>query len=82
MSNETTALTLTPAQIVEIYEAGIKRGNEESTAYEWGSRPSGAKLQELEDAIVWNGDRFLPSLDFDAKVAWWEAFKKELSHER
>lgn len=46
-----TQFNLTMDQIKEIYEAGIRRGNEEATAHEWGSSPSGTKFGELEDTL-------------------------------
>ena len=44
-------MILTMKQIKEIYEAGIKRGNDESTSYEWGESPSGNKYDYLVDAL-------------------------------
>lgn len=46
-----TTMTLTMDQIKTIYEAGIRRGNDESSAHEWGSSPSGSKFDELEGAL-------------------------------
>lgn len=42
---------LTMDNIKEIYKAGIRRGNEESSAYEWGCQPSGRLYDELESEL-------------------------------
>lgn len=46
-----SALTLDFAAIDEIYKAGVRRGNDEATSYEWGSSPSGKFHDELIDAL-------------------------------
>ena len=43
--------TFTVDQIKEIYKAGIKRGNDEATAFEWGCRASGKEFDECIEAI-------------------------------
>lgn len=43
--------TFTIDQIKEIYRAGIKRGSDESTAYEWGSYAQGHKYDECIESI-------------------------------
>ena len=63
-------LTLTPEQIVEIYRAGMQRGSDEATAYDWGSRASGKMLDNLEDCLLW--DLKLAG-EGDTK-AWWGTF--------
>ena len=42
---------LTMDDMKVIYKAGIERGIEESSAYEWGGPVSGNKYDELVDAI-------------------------------
>jgi hypothetical protein len=72
-------MELTPIQILQIYEAGIRRGNEEAVAYEWGVRASGHKLDELEDTFLWEGiDSIIQDLDYDQKNFWWKQFKAEI----
>ena len=39
--------TVTIDQIKEIYHAGIRRGQEEQGASDWGCRPQGSKYFEL-----------------------------------
>jgi hypothetical protein len=46
-----TQFTLTMDQIKTIYEAGIRRGADEGTAYEWGGQTSGGKFDELTDTM-------------------------------
>jgi hypothetical protein len=43
--------TFTIEQIKDIYRAGIHRGQEEATAFEWGSSPTSKEFDELEEAI-------------------------------
>ena len=43
--------TLTMDQIKAIYAAGIRRGNDEQSAHDWGCYTSGGKYCELVDAI-------------------------------
>ena len=43
--------TFTIDQVKAIYEAGIRRGTDEQSAYDWGCYTSGGKYSELVDAI-------------------------------
>ena len=43
--------TFTIEQIKDIYRAGIKRGNDEQSAYDWGARASGNQYDECVEAI-------------------------------
>lgn len=43
--------TFTIEQIKDIYRAGIKRGNDEQCAYDWGNRASGGEYDECVEAI-------------------------------
>jgi hypothetical protein len=43
--------TFTIEQIKQIYQAGIRRGNEEQSAYDWGGRASGGEYDECVEAI-------------------------------
>lgn len=72
--------SMTAKELVEIYEAGINRGNEIATAYEWGSMPSGSRLDELENVLIWDstGVGLCKDMDYDHKVAWWEDFKNAI----
>lgn len=49
MSDEKLALTF--EQIQTIYKAGIRRGEEEASAYDWGTRASGDTDDNLSEAI-------------------------------
>jgi hypothetical protein len=49
MIDKTFAFTI--EQIKEIYRAGIRRGGDEATAYEWGSTPTGQEFDDCVDAI-------------------------------
>jgi hypothetical protein len=79
-SPNTTLLALTPKQVKAIYDAGRKRGEDCATAYEWGSRPDGEEFDELEDAMLWNGDfKGVVPDGHDEKKAWWAAYVSELA---
>jgi hypothetical protein len=43
--------TLTIEHIKQIFEAGVRRGQEEQSAFEWGSHPTGRKYSECIDAL-------------------------------
>lgn len=43
--------TFTIEQIKEIYSAGIRRGEEVQSAYDWGSSPNGKIYDECVGAI-------------------------------
>lgn len=45
-------VTLTIDQIVEIFKAGMRRGEEEATAYDWGTTASGRASDDLLEALV------------------------------
>ena len=66
MATETYAFTI--EQIKAIYAAGIKRGGDEATAFDWGCRASGGQFDELEEALddIWNdGKPFEDRLSYD-----------------
>jgi len=69
---------LTAVQIVDIYLAGKRRGEEEATAFEWGSSASGSRFDELENELIW-GDGFLTGkeMEYDDKLEFWQEFKRE-----
>jgi hypothetical protein len=73
------AITLTPKQVLAIYKAGIERGADEATAYDWGCHPTGSFLDPLENAMVWSKDFDIVPADYDAKKAWWAAYVEELN---
>ena len=74
MNDKTFALT--PQQIVAIFDAGRRRGSDEATAMEWGSRPDRDHLEQLEETLVWADECGLTTgMDYDAKEAWWQAFR-------
>ena len=47
--------TFTIEQIKDIYRAGIRRGSDEQSAYDWGCSPSGKEFDEcvcvIEDIV-------------------------------
>ena len=43
--------TFTIEQIKDIYQAGIRRGESQQSAYDWGSRASGDEYDECVEAI-------------------------------
>lgn len=43
--------TFTIEQIKEIYNAGVRRGNEEYCSHDWGGFPSGGYYDECVEAI-------------------------------
>ena len=70
-----TVPNFTPIQIIRIFEAGIRRGEDVATAYEWGSRVSGGKYDEMIDEIqdIVNGNRSVTDdnwIDQDTIRSW------------
>ena len=43
--------TFTIEQIKDIYQAGIRRGENQQCAYDWGSRAGGGEYDECVEAI-------------------------------
>lgn len=82
MANIPGNFILTLAQIKAIYEAGMERGSNEATAFEWGSYASGGKYSELENVLIWDKDSWLEdelfALEYDEKIAFWDKMKEEL----
>jgi hypothetical protein len=37
--------------LIAVYRAGVRRGNEEANAFDWGCRPAGKFEDELVDAL-------------------------------
>ena len=75
-------ILLTPKQIREIYDAGRQRGSDEEYGSSWNR---GEYLDELKNAMVWNGKySILPDINaagFEAIQFWWKAFEKEVMQE-
>ncbi len=46
-----TALTLTRAEMVAIYRAGMQRGSDEAVAFDWGSTASGTWDDGLHEEV-------------------------------
>lgn len=82
MENIPGSFILKVAQIKAIYEAGMERGSNEATAYEWGSSASGSKYDELETVLIWDKETWLEdalfALEYDEKIDFWNKFKEEL----
>jgi hypothetical protein len=66
-------MTLTFDQIEEIYQAGVERGNDEATSYDWGSSPRNAYLDNLIDAIseIVNKDKEWDNRISDEEIKTW-----------
>ena len=70
-------MTFTIDQIKDIYRAGMRRGESEASAYEWGSSATGSTFDECVDAIhniVNDGvnmfdDRYI---EYDVVEAWFK----------
>lgn len=43
--------TLNKEQLISVFNAGIERGEDQASSYEWGCCPHGKKLDNLVDAI-------------------------------
>lgn len=75
---------LTEQQIVAIYKAGMRRGNDEAVASYWGRYPNGSEFSELEDVLVWNKETMLieifGGLDYDEKVRRWKAMEERFKN--
>jgi hypothetical protein len=72
--------TFTIEQIKDIYRAGIRRGQEEATAFDWGSTPTGNEFDECVSAIYdivnegkdfWADDR----IDYNVVEEWFQETK-------
>lgn len=48
---EMKTMTLTMDEIKEIYDAGIRRGQDEASSYDWGCTPTGKRFDELQEAL-------------------------------
>jgi hypothetical protein len=65
----TIALTLD--QVRAIYKAGILRGNDEATSFDWGCSPSGKEDENLAEALheianegrAWASEHYVPYSD-------------------
>jgi hypothetical protein len=44
-------LTLDMKQLMEIFEAGVARGEDEQSSYDWGTSASGTRKEKFADAI-------------------------------
>jgi hypothetical protein len=66
-------MTLTFDQIEEIYQAGVERGNDEATSYDWGCSPRNAYLDNLIDAIsdIVNKDKEWDNRIRDEEIKTW-----------
>lgn len=47
----TKLLTLDMKQLMEIFEAGVTRGEDEQSSYDWGTSASGTRKEKFADAI-------------------------------
>lgn len=73
----TKTFEFTVEDIKDIFEAGIRRGSEEATSFEWGSTTSGNKFDECIDAFhdiinkgkSWDADNIV---SFDEIKKWFK----------
>ena len=67
---------LTAAQIVDIYQSGIERGNDESSAYEWGCAPRTEKHDYLRYCLIYD-IKLCGDIEYEQKDQWFEDFINE-----
>lgn len=68
-------IELTPKQIEAIFDAGRERGSDEATAYDWGSKARGERLDGLRDLFLYDRrNGVVADLESDEKDEWWAAF--------
>jgi hypothetical protein len=68
-------LELTPKQIEAIFDAGRERGSDEATAYDWGQRASGERLDGLRDLLLYDRQNgVVTELEMEERDEWWAAF--------
>ena len=73
--------TLTPKQIVAIYNAGRECGSDEQCSYDWGkSRSKSYMHAELKNCMFYD-ETIEPfcELDYDGKQVMWEEFLGEIN---
>jgi len=72
--------TFTIEQIKDIYKAGIRRGEEEASAYSWGSSASGSEIDNCVDAVCiiinegigWDDEKYT---GYDTVEKWFKESK-------
>lgn len=69
--------TFTIDQIKDIYQAGVRRGEEVQSAYDWGSNASGGQFDQCVDAMfdIVNQDQKWCDpgyTDYNTVVAWFK----------
>lgn len=67
-------ITLTIKELYRIFEAGCSQGNDEQSAYEWGSVPNQTRMEALKNEMVFG----YPDPIVSANT--WEAIKNELKN--
>ncbi len=73
-------IELTPKQIEAIFDAGRERGSDEATAYDWGERASGERLDRLRELFFYDRNLGVVNELEDAEQdEWWAAFVAALS---
>lgn len=65
-------MTLTIEDIKEIYEAGIRRGEEQQSAYDWGSVPISRKFDECISSLYDIVNKDKNSIDHDDYIEYSE----------
>jgi len=63
-------ITLTIEDIKEIYQAGIRRGEEQQSAYDWGSSPMSKKFDDCISALYDIVNKNKNSIDHDDYIKY------------
>ncbi len=64
--------------LLAVYDAGIKRGNDEASAFEWGSSPSGKYPDELIDVLHTFANE---GIDWDkGEIVHWDTVAEHVAH--
>ena len=75
-------IILTIEDIKDIYEAGIRRGEEQQSSYDWGSTPYGQKFDECISALYDIVNKNKNSIDHEDYIhyseveSWFEGLVK------
>ena len=70
---------LTLRQVEDIFNAGVKRGESEASAFEWGCRAAGRAKDDLIDALVdaINDQGHIHDVTFSEVSEWFDEIKEQ-----